>query len=174
MYATTTRAAVAVLVALALLTTSCANTMQGMSEDASGLGQSIENNPKAVLGSLGGAGAGALIAGLAGASPAWIVGAALMGGLLGGYVGHKLDQKDKQMASQAAMQAFERNRTGQASVWTNPNTGNHGEVVPVKTYQLADGRYCRHYEQTIYIGGEKEKSAGTACRQTDGTWRVES
>jgi surface antigen len=168
-----TRAA-ALLVALALLSTSCANTMQGLSADTAGIGQSISNNPKAVLGSVGGAGAGALIAGLAGANPAWIVGAALMGGLLGGYVGHRLDDRDKQMASQAAMQAFERNRTGQASVWSNPNTGNHGEVVPVKTYQLADGRYCRRYEQTLYIGGEKQRSAGTACRQADGTWAIQS
>ena len=174
MLATSTRAGVALLVALALVTTSCANTMQGISADASGFGQTLQNNPKAALGSLGGAGAGALIAGLAGASPAWIVGAALMGGLLGGYVGHKLDQNDKQMASQAAMQAFERNRVGQPSVWNNPSTGNHGEVVPVKTYQLADGRYCRRYEQTIYVGGEKERSSGTACRQTDGTWQIQS
>jgi surface antigen len=173
MLGTTTRA-VALLVALTLLTTSCANTMQGFSQDASGLGTKIQNNPKAVLGSVGGAGAGALIAGLAGAGAPWIIGAALMGGLLGGYVGRRLDERDKQMAAQAATQAFERNRTGQASVWRNPSSGNHGEIVPVKTYQLADGRYCRRYEQSIYIGGERERSAGTACRQADGTWRIES
>lgn len=165
---------IAALLAIVLLTTSCANTMAGMSEDTSSFGRTIENNPKAALGSLGGAGAGALIAGLAGASGGWIVGAALMGGLLGGYVGHKLDQRDKEMASQAAMRAFEQQRNGHASVWKNPNTGNHGEVVPVKTYQLADGRYCRRYEQTIYVGGEKEKSAGTACREKDGTWKIQS
>ncbi len=122
MLGTTTRA-VAVLVAFALFTTSCANTMQGMGEDASSMGSTMSNNPKATLGALGGAGGGALIAGLAGANPAWIVGSALMGGLLGGYIGHKMDEKDKRMAAQAAAQAFENNRSGQKSVWNNPESG---------------------------------------------------
>lgn len=166
----------AAIVAVAFLSaaTGCANTMSGISEDASSMGTTLENNPKAALGALGGAGGGALIAGLAGAGAPWIIGAALMGGLLGGYIGHKLDEKDKQMATQAAYQAFERNRSGQRSVWNNPNTGNHGEIVPVKTYQLSDGRYCRRYEQTIYIGGEKQTSSGTACRGADGTWAIQS
>ena len=167
--------AVAAIVAIAFLSaaTGCANTMSGMGEDASSMGSTLENNPKAALGALGGAGGGALIAGLAGAGAPWIIGAALMGGLLGGYIGHKLDEKDKKMATQAAYQSFEKNRSGQKSVWNNPDTGNHGEIVPVKTYQLADGRYCRRYEQTIYIGGEKEKSSGTACRGADGTWAIQ-
>lgn len=173
MFHATTRAVAAVVV-LTLTSSGCASTMSGMSEDVSRMGQSMKNNPKASLGALGGAGGGALIAGLAGAGAPWIIGAALMGGLLGGYIGHKLDQRDKEMASQAAVRAFESGRKGQKSVWNNPDTGNHGEVVPVKTYQLADGRYCRMYEQHIWIGGEKQTSTGTACRQADGTWKIES
>lgn len=173
MLTTTTRSASALL-AIALLTTSCANTMHGMGQDASKLGTEIENNPKAVLGSVGGAGAGALIAGLAGASPAWIVGSALMGGLLGGYVGHRLDDNDKMKATNAAAHALEKNRARQAAVWSNPDTGNHGEIRPTKTYQLADGRYCRRYEQSIWVDGKKETSSGTACRQADGSWKIES
>jgi surface antigen len=169
----TTRTA-AVLLSLAVVTTSCTNTMEGMSRDMSGVGRSIENNPKAVLGSLGGAGGGALIAGLAGASPAWIVGSAVMGGLLGGYVGHRLDERDRRMANEAATQAFERNRAGHASVWTNPDNGHRGEITPTKTYQLADGTYCRRYEQHIWIGGEQRTSTGTACRQRDGTWQIQT
>jgi surface antigen len=173
MLAATTRA-VAILLGVALLTTSCANTMQGIGEDASSMGSTMSNNPKATLGALGGAGGGALIAGLAGASPAWIVGSALMGGLLGGYIGHQLDEKDKRMAARAAAQAFENNRAGQKSVWNNPDSGNRGEIVPVKTYQISNGQYCRRYEQTIYVGGERRQSTGTACRQPDGSWQVQS
>ena len=83
----------ALVVLLALFVSSC-TAMQ----------QTYENNPKAVLGSVIGAGGGAGIAALAGASPAWIVGSALMGGLLGGYIGHRLDERDRQMATQAAQQ----------------------------------------------------------------------
>jgi len=126
-----------------------------------------------VLGTALGAGGGAAIAALAHASPAWIVGAALMGGLVGGVIGNRLDARDKQMATEAAQQAFEYNRTGQQSVWNNPNTGNSGSITPTRTYQLATGEYCRMYTQTIQIGGEPQTSTGTACRQPDGTWAIQ-
>ncbi len=153
---------VAPIVLLAFVLSSCA-AMQ----------QSYQENPKALLGGLMGAGAGAGIAALAGGSPGVIVASALGGALLGGFVGHKLDNRDKQMASQAATRAFEQNASGQASVWNNPDSGNSGTVTPTKTYQLATGQYCREYRQTITIGGEPQQSYGTACRQADGTWKIQ-
>jgi surface antigen len=135
--------------------------------------QKYEENPKAMLGGLLGAGAGAGIAALAGGSPAAIVGAAVGGALIGGFVGHKMDNNDKQKATQAAQQAFEKNQAGQPSVWSNPDTGNSGSITPTKTYQLANGQYCRQYEQTINIGGEQHQTYGTACRQADGTWKIQ-
>ncbi len=139
-----------------------------------GIQQTYKENPKAVLGGVLGAGAGAGIAAAAGASPTLIVASALGGALIGGYVGRKLDDRDKQMAAEAATKAFEQNRTGQASVWNNPKTGNSGSITPTKTYQLANGQYCREYKQTITIGGEPQQSSGTACRQPDGTWAIKS
>ena len=140
----------------------------------SAMQQTYQENPKAVLGSVLGAGGGAGIAALAGASPGWIVASAVMGGLLGGYVGNKLDDRDKRMASEAATRAFEQNRTGQSSAWTNPDSGNSGTVTPTKTYQLENGQYCREYKQTIVVGGERHQAYGTACRQSDGTWKIQS
>ena len=138
------------------------------------MGQGIQDNPKAVLGSVGGAAAGGLIAAAAGGGAGWIVGGALLGGLLGGYIGNRLDARDKRMAAEAAAKAFESNRVGQASVWNNPDTGNSGSITPTKTYQLANGQYCRQYEQTIRIGGEPHQTYGTACRQADGSWKIQS
>lgn len=154
------RVAAAVLLTLTL--SSCAT-----------LKQDYQENPKALLGGVLGAGAGAGIAALAGGSPGAIVGAAVGGALLGGIVGHKLDNRDKQMAAQAAQQAFEKNVAGTPSVWNNPDSGNSGSITPTKTYQLANGQYCRQYHQTIVIGGEPQTSYGTACRQADGTWQIQ-
>jgi surface antigen len=151
------------LVLLAFVATACAEA-----------GQTVQNNPKAVLGSLGGAAAGGLIAAAAGGGAGWIVGGALLGGLLGGYIGNQLDARDKQMATAAAAAAFENNRVGQASVWNNPDSGHSGSITPTKTYQLANGQYCRRYEQTINIGGEPHQTYGTACRQADGSWQIQS
>jgi len=153
---------VALVVLLAFVMSSCA-AMQ----------DTYQENPKAVLGGLLGAGAGAGIAAAAGASPGVIVASALGGALLGGYVGKKLDDRDKRMATEAATRAFEQNQTGQTSVWNNPDSGNSGQITPTKTYQLANGQYCREYKQTIVIGGEPQQSYGTACRQDDGTWKIQ-
>lgn len=147
------------LLALALALSSCAT-----------LSETTKENPKAVLGSVVGAAAGAGIAALAGGGSGWIVAGALAGGLLGGVVGHKLDDRDKRMAAEAAAQAFESNRTGQASVWSNPDSGNSGSVTPTRTYQLASGQYCREYRQEITVGNEQHQAYGTACRQPDGQW----
>src|SRR6516165_8994424 len=145
--------AFAPLVLLVFVFTGCAELSQG-----------IQDNPKAVLGSVGGAAAGGLIAAAAGGGAGWIVGGALMGGLLGGYIGNRLDARDKRMAAEAAAQAFEKNRVGQTSVWNNPDSGNSGSITPTKTYQLANGQYCRQYEQTINIAGQPPQQAyGTAC-----------
>jgi len=155
--------AVSLIALLSVATSSCTQLSEG-----------VQNNPKAVLGALGGAALGGGIAALAGGGTGAIVGATLGGALLGGAAGHYLDNRDKQMAAQAAQRAFEQNQAGQPSVWKNPDSGNYGSITPTKTYQLANGQYCRQYEQTIVVGGQPQKAYGTACRQPDGTWSIQS
>lgn len=135
--------------------------------------QTAKENPKAVLGGMGGAAGGGLIAAAAGANPALIAFSVLAGGLVGGAIGNRLDEKDKEMAAKAAHQAFENNHTGTPSSWQNPDTGASGTITPTRTYQIESGGYCREYTQEIMVGGEKHESYGTACRQPDGSWKVE-
>ena len=151
------------LVIFALVLSSCA-----------AMTHTVEDNPKAVLGTVIGAASGAGIAALAGGGPGAIVGAGLGGALIGGVIGNRLDARDKRLAAQAAQQAFESNRAGQPSVWQNPDSGNSGSITPTRTYQLANGRYCREYRQTIVVGGQQNQAYGTACRQPDGTWQIQS
>jgi len=150
------------ILVLAFGLTSCANVSQG-----------ISNNPKATLGGMLGATSGGLIAAAAGGGTAGIIGGVLLGGLVGGAIGNHLDQKDKQLAMQNAQQTFEHARTGEASAWRNPDSGNSGTITPTSTYQNSSGQYCREYQQQITIGGELHESYGTACRQPDGTWKTQ-
>src|SRR5262249_5906620 len=136
--------------------------------------QTYQENPKAVLGGLLGARAGAGIAAAAGGSAGVIVASALGGALIGGLVGKRLDNRDEQIAAVAAAPGLAQNRSGQTSAWNNPNSGNSGSITPTKTYQLANGQYCREYHQKSVIGGEPQTSYGTACRQPDGTWKIQS
>jgi surface antigen len=70
-------------------------------------------------------------------------------------------------------QALEQAPAGQSVAWTNPDGGQY-RVTPVRTYEAGDGRYCREYQTSAIIGGRKEKVYGTACRQPDGSWQVQS
>lgn len=155
--------ALAVLGVFALNATGCQTAAQGVS-----------SNPKTVLGSLAGAGAGAGLAALAGGSAGWIVGGAAIGGLLGGVLGNQMDEQDRIKAQLASQQAFESNRTGQQSSWNNPDSGNSGTVTPTRTYQNASGQYCREFQQEVKIGMESHQAYGTACRQPDGSWKIQS
>jgi surface antigen len=127
--------------------------------------------PKAVGGAAVGATAGGLIGAAAGGGTAGIIGGALLGGLAGGALGDKLDQNDRRLAQENYTRSMEYGRTGETSTWRNPDSGHYGEITPTRTYESASG-YCREYKQTIYIDGQATEGVGTACRQSDGTWKV--
>ncbi len=64
-------------------------------------------------------------------------------------------------------------RTGVSSEWKNPDTGNEYRVTPTRTYETIEGP-CREYTLDATIAGKPETVYGTACRQPDGSWRVDS
>jgi surface antigen len=132
----------------------------------------IEDNPKASIGAFGGAAFGGLIAAAAGGGGAAIAGAVIGGALLGAFAGNALDQRDKRLAAEAQQRALENAPTGRPIAWTNPDTGHSGTVMPTRTYQSAGG-YCREFQNNVTIGGKDEKAYGTACRQPDGSWKVQ-
>lgn len=149
---------VAVIIAVAMGVSGC-STMEG--------------NPKASIGALGGAAFGGLIAAAAGGGGAAIAGAVIGGALLGGFAGNALDQRDKRLAAEAQQRALESAPTGKPVAWTNPDNGHAGTVTPVRTYQ-SDGKYCREFQSNVTIDGKPDKAYGTACRQPDGSWKVQS
>jgi surface antigen len=134
-----------------------------------------ENNPKQTLGTIVGAGLGALagsqVGGGKGQMAAVAIGA-LAGAWMGGEVGKSLDKADKAYMARTTQDSLESSRTGVSSSWRNPDSGHRGTVTPTSTYQKASGEYCRQFEQTIYVDGKEETATGRACRQPDGTWKV--
>jgi surface antigen len=150
--------AVALLVVVAV-TTGCAT---------------IEDNPKTAVGGFGGAALGGLIAGAAGANPAAIAASVIGGALIGGLVGNFLDDRDKRLHAEAAQRALESTPSGTSVPWRNPDNGHAGTVTPTRTYQNAQGAYCREFQQTVTVDSKQERAYGTACRQPDGSWRIAS
>ena len=94
------------------------------------------------------------------------------GGLLGSQVGKSLDQADIAYANRTTQTALETAPPGQALPWRNEQSGASGTVVPRAYTQMADGTYCREFQQTITVGGETQQGFGRACRQPDGSWKI--
>jgi surface antigen len=97
-----------------------------------------------------------------------VIAGTLAGAAIGGAVGQSMDTTDRLNTSAA----LENVRTGVPTTWRNPDTGNQYTVVPTRTYNTSTGP-CREYTIDAMVGGRKEQVYGTACRQPDGSWRIQ-
>ena len=127
-----------------------------------GLGTVLGGVAGAALGSQIGSGDGKLVAVAAGA---------LIGSMVGREIGSSLDKADRAAMQQAGQAALERNPTGMATSWRNPDSGNSGSVTPVRTFETSSGP-CREFHTEVFVGGKAEQAYGTACRQADGSWKI--
>lgn len=94
----------------------------------------------------------------------------MAGSMIGRQIGQSMDDVDRMRTAQA----LNDNRTGQSTSWTNPDTGETYTVTPTQTYEQSDGP-CREFELDATVGGEPGQSvSGTACLQSDGSWKVVS
>lgn len=117
-----------------------------------------------------GGGLGALIGSQIGGGSGQIAAAVIgtmVGAAIGGAIGESMDETDRLKANGA----LETVRTGVASSWHNPDSGNEYTVTPTETYTTASGP-CREYTIEAVIEGRSEQVYGTACRQADGSWKT--
>ena len=96
-----------------------------------------------------------------------------VGAILGGSIGAKLTEADQVLAGRNLGDSLEYDRSGASREWHNPDTGHGGTSTPTRTYNRADGTPCREFTTTVFIGGKEEEAYGTACRQADGSWKVQ-
>lgn len=160
--------AAALALALGAGLSACSTMPDGAYVDNRGVGL------KTGLGTLLGAGAGALVGNQFGkgkGNGAMTALGALAGGMVGHSIGSSLDRVDRMYAERAQRVAMNL-PIGQEAVWQNQRTGNQGVVTPVREGYDAAGRFCREYQTTIVVGGRAEQAYGTACRQPDGSWRM--
>jgi surface antigen len=142
----------AAAITLALGTTACTNEQTGQ-----------------VVGGILGGVAGNQVGGGRGRTVATVAGT-IAGAFIGGSVGRSMDDTDRLKARHS----LEYNRSNQPSYWQNPDTGNEYTMTPTRTWQNGSGQYCREYTSDVVIGGRRETSYGTACRQPDGSWKLVS
>jgi len=97
-----------------------------------------------------------------------VIAGTLAGAVIGGSIGRSMDATDR-IRPGATLESV---RTGVTSSWRNPDTGNTYTVTPTKTFDTGTGP-CREYTIDATIGGRPEQVYGTACRQADGSWKVQ-
>lgn len=124
-----------------------------------------------VLGAAGGALIGSQIGSGTGKLIAVAVGT-LAGAWIGSEIGKRLDRRDQAMMYDTTNRALASNPTGTTSSWSNPQSGNSGTVTPTSNYTTTSGQTCRKFNQTVSAGGDSEGRQGTACQQSDGSWRI--
>ncbi len=126
------------------------------------------------MGTLGGAAAGGLIGSQIGHGSGTVAATltgVLLGGFLGNHMGATIDDADKRRAASAEQRAYSA-PIGQQISWNNPQNGNSGTIVPTRDGYASNGAYCREFQQTIVVGGQKQQGYGKACQQPDGSWKI--
>lgn len=129
-----------------------------------------------ILGGAGGAVAGAQF-GKGKGNLAMVALGTLLGAYVGNEIGASLDRAD-QMALQQAQGRALNAPMGQTIQWDGrqygSQSGAYGSFTPTRDGRdTATGQYCREYQSTIYVGGQQQQAYGVACRQMDGSWKVQ-
>lgn len=97
-------------------------------------------------------------------------GAAVIGGIASNEVGRQMSDRERGVAANAEYRALEYGRSGAPTAWGYPATSHRGSIVPGRPYKKGS-QYCRTYTHTITRSASPEIVKGTACRESDGTWR---
>jgi len=147
------------------LTGACLLAVSGC---ASNQGQVSQEQAGMVIGGVLGGLLGNQVKGDGAGRTAAVIAGTLAGAAIGGAIGRSMDETDR-LKTAASLESV---RTGVPSTWRNPDSGNEYTVVPTRTYETSVGP-CREYTIDALVDGRKEKVHGTACRQPDGTWRVQ-
>ncbi len=140
------------------------------------LGCAPGSNTGETLGTLTGIIAGAIIGHqVGGDNAARTLGAGVgmvVGGIMGSELGRmydRLNAEERRVHESTVSDTIERSKIGEGNQWYNRDTGRSGRVVITK-----EEGYCREYQQTIVIGGKEHQGYGTACRQPDGSWKIQN
>ncbi|OSQ43962.1 RT0821/Lpp0805 family surface protein [Thalassospira sp. MCCC 1A01428] len=120
-----------------------------------------------ILGGVAGAAAGSTVGKGDGRLLATI-GGGIFGMLAGNAIGSGMDATDQACGGYA----LDRLPDGQTAVWTNPDSNQQYGITPVKTFQNENSQYCREYSATVKINDARQQTYGTACLQSDGSWRI--
>jgi surface antigen len=81
-----------------------------------------------------------------------------------------LAESDVALASKLMQATLESAPDGVSRSWTNRQTGNRGEITPLRTYVGESGFFCRDYREELAVAGDSGRFYHTACRDDAAGW----
>ncbi len=81
-----------------------------------------------------------------------------------------LNTADRQLAENTKQETLESRRSGDLGHWRNDLSGNSGTFMPLRTFKIKTGHFCRGYRESAIAGNEMASRDLTACRDLDGVW----
>ena len=96
------------------------------------------------------------------------------GGAGGYYATRALMGSDLAVYERTTEKGLTQADDGQILDWQNPDTGNSGIFRTIRSFHMADGRFCRQYRTTVSFDKNVRSGTGMACRQGNGPWQVTS
>lgn len=83
----------------------------------------------------------------------------------------QLEASDVATAAAAVQHALEEALSYDSRRWRSGSSGASGVVTPLRTFRVADGRYCRDFLEIVFAGGRPPATrTSTACRGPEGYW----
>ena len=79
---------------------------------------------------------------------------------------------DRQVEMAALVNLLENQLSGTTADWHNEDTGNSGTITVVRTFQTAQGQYCREFTATSILDNAPATVTGIACRDDQAQWRT--
>jgi surface antigen len=83
-----------------------------------------------------------------------------------------LSATDLQRAEDNLQLALEKHLSQNAVSWQSPDGTVTGFAMPVRSFKIDTGHYCREFFETVAFGEVWRSAGGTACRSEQGRWLV--
>ena len=81
-----------------------------------------------------------------------------------------LSAADRALAEENLQAALETHESQARISWRRADGSWGGTVMPVRTFRIESGIYCREFIEDIILPGAARSATFTACRDTGGTW----
>ena len=81
-----------------------------------------------------------------------------------------LAETDVDLAARLMQATLENAPDGTTRRWSNQQTGNSGEITPLRTYVSERGYFCRDYREELATAAESGRFYHTACRDDAARW----